>query len=74
MQSKPNLNTTDKSFVAENDALLDAVRHLIEHAPSDPALAFDTLPTYLPDAGWTCNGFVPVTDLIMPPLLRTPAG
>jgi L-2,4-diaminobutyrate decarboxylase len=51
MQSKPNLNTTDKSFVAENDALLDAVRHLIEHAPSDPALAFDTLPTYLPDAG-----------------------
>jgi hypothetical protein len=23
---------------------------------------------------WTCNGFVPVTDLIMPPLLRTPAG
>jgi len=23
---------------------------------------------------WTCNGFAPVTDLIMPPLLRTPAG
>ena len=23
---------------------------------------------------WTCNGFVPVTDLIMPPLLRTPVG
>ena len=23
---------------------------------------------------WTCNGFVPVTDLIMPPLLRMPAG
>ena len=25
-------------------------------------------------AVWTCNGFAPVTDLIMPPLLRTPAG
>jgi FixJ family two-component response regulator len=25
-------------------------------------------------AKWTCNGFAPVTDLIMPPLLRTPAG
>jgi hypothetical protein len=23
---------------------------------------------------WTCNGLVPVADLIMPPLLRTPAG
>ena len=23
---------------------------------------------------WTCNGFAPVTYLIMPPLLRTPAG
>ena len=23
---------------------------------------------------WTCNGFAPVTDLIMPSLLRTPAG
>jgi hypothetical protein len=47
MQSKPNLNTTDKSFVAENDALLEAVRHLIEQAPSDPALAFDPLPQHL---------------------------
>ena len=32
----------------------------------------------LPDAHffleWTCNGFAPVTDLIMPSLLRTPAG
>jgi hypothetical protein len=25
-------------------------------------------------AQWTCNGFAPVTYLIMPPLLRTPAG
>ena len=25
-------------------------------------------------AFWTCNGFAPVTDFIMPPLLRTPAG
>ena len=23
---------------------------------------------------WTCNGFVPVTDLIMPPWLRMRAG
>jgi len=27
-----------------------------------------------PVKDWTCNGFAPVTDLIMPPLLRTPAG
>ena len=26
------------------------------------------------EAIWTCNGFAPVTDLIMPPLLQTPAG
>ena len=26
------------------------------------------------DEMWTCNGFAPVTDFIMPPLLRTPAG
>jgi hypothetical protein len=25
-------------------------------------------------AGWTCNGFVPVTYLIMPPWLRTRVG
>jgi hypothetical protein len=24
--------------------------------------------------GWTCNSFAPVTYVIMPPLLRTPAG
>ena len=29
---------------------------------------------YRKDTDWTCNGFAPVTDLIMPPLLRTPAG
>jgi hypothetical protein len=26
------------------------------------------------ETNWTCNGFAPVTYLIMPPLLRTPAG
>ena len=26
------------------------------------------------DKGWTCNGFVPVTYLIMPPLFRTREG
>jgi putative transposase len=26
------------------------------------------------DAQWTCTGFVPVTDLIMPPWLRMRAG
>jgi L-2,4-diaminobutyrate decarboxylase len=51
MQSKPDINTTDKSFAAEKDALLEAVRLLIKQAPSDPALAFDTMPAYLPDAG-----------------------
>jgi hypothetical protein len=29
---------------------------------------------YVDRAVWTCNGFVPVTYLIMPPWLRTRAG
>ena len=33
-----------------------------------------TMLTVLAAEHWTCNGFAPVTDLIMPPLLRTPAG
>jgi L-2,4-diaminobutyrate decarboxylase len=51
MQSKSNIITTDKSFAVENDALLEALRLLIEQAPSDPASAFDTLPAYLPEVG-----------------------
>jgi hypothetical protein len=45
----------------------------------------DRLAGYVPDFGaldvmrgepieWTCNGFVPVTYLIMPPWLRTRVG
>jgi len=35
-------------------------------------LSMGALSQTLPD--WTCNGFVPVTYLIMPPWLRTRAG
>ena len=51
MQSQLDIFTLNESFAVENDALLDAVRLLIEQAPGDPALAFDTLPANLPDAG-----------------------
>lgn len=51
MQSSPDINTLDKSFAVENDALLEAVRLLVEHTPGAPAFAFDDLPAYLPEAG-----------------------
>jgi hypothetical protein len=50
------------------------LRLILDIAGSMPAKA---RPNHLDKAlakVWTCNGFVPVTYLVMPPLLRTPAG
>ena len=47
------------------EALTDRSRRPVRYANQLPG-QIETL--------WTCNGFAPVTYLIMPPLLRTPAG
>jgi hypothetical protein len=51
--------------------LINSGREVIRMGIDDPDL-FMAIGLFEED--WTCNGFVPVTDLIMPPLLRTPAG
>ena len=79
----------DAAFIAGGTNLLDLMKlevetphrlvdlgdlPLREIADHRDGLAIGALASNTAVAVWTCNGFVPVTYLIMPPWLRTRAG
>ena len=51
MQSRPDDLRADPAFAVHSDALLEAVRLLLEPQSADPAAAFAALPVNLPDIG-----------------------
>lgn len=51
MQNDPDASSPDTAFAVRSDALLEALRLLVEHPSSDPALAFTAVPEALPATG-----------------------
>ena len=66
----------DLDFIISGYVMLPVSRHPDGglYTSADFSSPIAEMPTKLVNAMWTCNGFVPVTDLIMPPWLRMRAG